>query len=320
MRVSFLGAIHRVLDARQADLLAGIALGARSRLPARVEDDFARTGTIHVLATAGLHVGIVAWALLLFWKALHLPRRWAALMTILCLSLYALAAGGRPAVERAVLMACLYLAAYVLDREPDGPTALGAAALWLLGCSPEMILDVGFQLSFATVAVIFALLRALKAHEEGAPAQRGGRACVARRSRGLFLVSLAAQVGAAPLTAQYFHTFSAVALLANLLVVPAVGIILCASLALWPLSLVAPALAKALAGCTVGPLLAGVMGVVRGLADLPGASWSVSSPGWPLVVLFYGLIFWAARELGRKVKRLPWREPEADLQGGARET
>src|SRR5207249_1220625 len=98
------------------------------------------------------------------WRAIRLSKRSAALATIICLFLYAAAAGGRAAVFRSVIMASIYLAAHLVDREPDGPTALGAAALCLLGYSPELLLDIGFQLSFATVAVILAVLRASRGY------------------------------------------------------------------------------------------------------------------------------------------------------------
>ena len=59
--------------------------------------DFVHTGTVHILATAGLHVGIVAFWLFWLCRRLTLPRKWSAGLIILTLWLYDLMAGGRPA-------------------------------------------------------------------------------------------------------------------------------------------------------------------------------------------------------------------------------
>jgi competence protein ComEC len=296
VRDSFDASMRRIMEAQQADILSGIVFGARSSLPETLEDDFSRTGTVHVLATAGLHVGIVAAALMSICRLLRLSRRSSAIVTIFCLAVYALAAGGRPAVSRAVLMATLYLVAYLLDREPDGPTALAAAAILLLGWRPELLLDVGFQLSFATVACIFALLRWFEDRRPEPPTMWShdrhsdvkGR--VGRWSGSLFLLSLAAQLGSAPLTAQHFHLFSPISVAANLLVVPAVFVVLVASLLLWPVGLLLPPLGQQLAEWSVVPLTEGIVAAVRGFARVPGGSWSVPSPGWPFVILYYGVL------------------------------
>ena len=55
---------------------------------------------------------------------------------------------------RAVLMAALYFGAVLFEREPDGPTAVGAAALIILAGQPTALLEPGFQLSFLTIATL----------------------------------------------------------------------------------------------------------------------------------------------------------------------
>lgn len=316
-RESFLTIMNRILGDRQAALVDGIVLGARSRMSPQLEDDFSRTGTIHVLATAGLHVGFVMAVLMVLWRAiLGRPRR-AAVATILCLIVYALAAGGRPAISRAVVTAIIYLAALLVDREPDGMTALAAAALWFLGRSPELILDVGFQLSFATVAVIICTLGALKAGGTEQDRRTLGLSRwenMRRRLVGLVLLSVAAQVGSAPLTAHYFYIFSPVSVLANLLVVPAVFLVLIFAMALWPLAMAAPSAAAAVAHWTLAPIVAWIVWIVRDLAVIPGASINVPSPGWLLIAASYSVIFWAAGILGGQRKQVPWQVSNAGRQ------
>jgi competence protein ComEC len=257
------------------------------------------------------------WLLLRFWKLVRLSRRSSAGATIACLIAYALAASGRPAVSRAVLTASIYLFALILDREPDAPSALGAAALCLLAWQPALVLDIGFQLSFATVAAIILLLGAAGSREfEFA---RWGSADLVRqnyrprtpfhrrlakygrwstdRARSLFLLSLAAFLGSAPLVAHYFHQFSPISLAANLVVVPLVTLVLAGGLVLWPIGLVSAPAAASIAGWTVAPVLRAIEGAVSKVGQLPGASWSAGSPDWVEVAFFYLSIYLVALSL-----------------------
>ena len=135
-------------------MLSGILIGRRSDLPPALMADFVHTGTVHVLASAGLHVGILAFWLERLLQKLTLPRKVQAALLIALLLLYALVCGGRPAVVRAVLMAALYFGAVLFEREPDGPTAIGAAGLIILIVQPTALLEPGFQLSFLTILTL----------------------------------------------------------------------------------------------------------------------------------------------------------------------
>ena len=145
-------------DRERAGVLNGILLGDRGDLPNALNEDFERTGTSHVLATAGLHVGMVVVLLLGSLGFCRVAHRPGLLLAMAMLVVYALMAGGRPSVVRAVLMAGVVLFGLLLEREPDLPNTLALAALVLLIYNPQNLFEPGFQFSFATVITIVLLM------------------------------------------------------------------------------------------------------------------------------------------------------------------
>ncbi len=286
------------LPPTETGLLSGILIGSRSSLPPSVADDFQLTGTSHVLATAGLHVGLIALLLNSMLRLCRVSRGKSAGLTIALLVLYAMMAGGRPSVLRAVLVADLFLAGYLLDREPDATNSLAAAAILLLAYRPGSLFDPGFQLSFATVGSILAIMSAAqpfvaeRQEDEGA-FKRGWARIFSRLKVGLFnvaLLTVAAQIGSTPLVARYFNLISPSGLPANALIVPALVPILGLGFALWfTAALGIPILPGALSSL-LHPLLAYVIGAVRFCSELPYAAIAVSSPGWPLIALYYAIL------------------------------
>ena len=161
-----------------AQLLKGILLGKRSDLPTETLDIFRNSGTFHVLAVSGLHVGLVAMFCYFGFSCFRLPQKVLCLLTIAAVLIYACLIGFRPSVFRASLMAILFLFATLIDRDADLFNLLAFAALVLLLLNPLQVWDVGFQLSFLAVAAIVYfvpkmenLLRRLWENEDDSPSQ-----------------------------------------------------------------------------------------------------------------------------------------------------
>jgi len=294
-RASLEQTFHALLPPLEADLLAGILLGRRTRLPPLVNDDFTATGTGHILASSGMNVAMIAGWVAPLCRLLHASRRLAALVILSSLAFYTLMVGARPSILRAALMASLFLLGYLLDREGDGPSALAAAALILLAFQPGNLFDAGFQLSFVIVAAIFATMPIFVAAWERrkrpdfAPSGRGA----SRAERLLFIsasalaLTVIAQVAAAPLTAQHFNQVSLIGFLANALILPLIALLFAAGFLIWGVGMVWFGGAKLLAAALLSLPLAYLLGAARACADLPGAVFSVPSPGWPLIGLYY---------------------------------
>ena len=137
-----------------AQVLKGMLLGLRSELSPDILDAFRNSGSIHILAVSGLHVGLIATVCFFGFSLLRLPRKATDLLTIAAVVLYACLVGFRPSVFRASLMAVIYLISRIIERDRDLFNLLAFAALVLLLINPAQLWDIGFQLSFAAVAAI----------------------------------------------------------------------------------------------------------------------------------------------------------------------
>ena len=208
----------RLEPSLHAQLLKGILLGKRNDVPTETLYIFRNSGTFHVLAVSGLHVGLVAMFCYLGFSLFQFPQKVLCLLTIIAVLIYACLIGFRPSVFRASLMAILFLVATLIDRDADIFNLLAFAALVLLLLNPQQVWDVGFQLSFVAVASIVYFvpkmerpLRRLWENTEVSPS--GSESSLLMRIRNVaikwvvlsYLVTLAAQIGTAPLIAYHFY-------------------------------------------------------------------------------------------------------------------
>jgi len=290
-----------------AQLLKGILLGKRSDLPTETLDIFRNSGTFHVLAVSGLHVGLVAMFCYFGFSCFRLPQKALCLLTIAAVLMYACLIGFRPSVFRASLMAILFLFATLIDRDADLFNLLAFAALVLLLLNPLQIWDVGFQLSFVAVAAIVYFvpkmeqpLRRLWENEADSPSQGSVPVLTRFKNRAVkwlvlsYLVTLAAQIGTTPLIG--YHFFRAYPL--GLIVGPfAVGLV---SL------IVAVGMASVCVGFIYLPFAAllavfnhAIISVFLGLIGIFGQTWGIvklTPPTFSVFVLyivfFLGIVHW----------------------------
>jgi ComEC/Rec2-related protein len=272
--------------------LSGIVLGIRHETPEDIEEPFQQTGTIHIFAVAGLHVGIVAALLWLLATVAHLSRRWAAAFIIPSLFFYAAITGLHVPSVRAAVMASILVGGLFFERKVFVLNSLAAAAFFLLCWNTNELFSTGFQLSFAVVGAIiwFAdrlseFLQQWTAPDPFLPRSllRGPRRWVHTGFKWLCDgagVSLAAWIGSLPLVLWYFYIVTPISLVANLIVVPIAFFILAIAL----LSLLSTPLLPGLALIfnNANWLLAQiVIGIVQFLAHVPGGHFYVEHPHWP---------------------------------------
>src|SRR6267378_7984298 len=213
-------------------LICGTALGLRHQTRDDIEEPFQQTGTLHLFAVAGLHVGIVAWLLWTAATVLRLSRKTATAIIIPLLFFYAAITGLHTASIRAAIMSAILLGGIFLDRKVFALNSLAAAAFLILLWDSNELFTSGFQLSFAVVGVIvlFAESAFIRFRRIGAPDPFLPRPLLSRFRRALISlgnaiagapsVSLAAWLGSLPLIYWYFHLITPVSLVANLVVVP----------------------------------------------------------------------------------------------------
>ncbi|MDQ6625515.1 MAG: ComEC/Rec2 family competence protein [Verrucomicrobiota bacterium] len=275
----------------QHSLVSGIILGLRDQTPDEVEEEFQQTGTIHLFAVAGLHVGMVAYLLWTIAGALRLPRKLAICLIVPGLFFYAAITGLNTASLRAATMAAIILGGVFLDRPARAANSLAAAAFILLCFDTQQLFSMGFQLSFAVVGTIILLADpvfkwlaewfqpdAFLPRSLLTRAQRFGQASWRRIAHGIS-ISLSAWVGSLPLILPYFYLITPVSIFANLAVVPLAFLVLATGM----MSLLATPFATSLAvifnnaNWSIASL---ILATVAFFARAPAGHFYIGEPHW----------------------------------------
>lgn len=271
-------------------VIAGITLGVRDDAAAELLPAFRQTGTLHLFAVSGLHVGMFGLLLWLVLRPLGLSRRQSVVVIIPLLFFYALVTGAKPSSLRAATMISLALGGFLLDRPGSTANSLAAAALVLLGYDTNQLFLPGFQLSFLVVTAILLLAPPLDRQLVGFlrpdvflprrlyTKSQEWQAAAGRSTAAMLAVSTASWLGSLPLTVLFFHLVPLVAIPANLLAVPMAFLILAVAL----LSIAGGLFSAWLAAVfnhTNWALTSILLVGVQGAAQLPGA-WFPFPPAW----------------------------------------
>jgi len=252
-----------------ATILAGALWGERGALPDDLHDAFQATGTVHVLVTAGLHLGIVAALVAFLLGRLGLHRVLACAIALLLIVGYAWFTGAHLPSERAATMIGVALLARACGARVTSWNALALAALVVAFLWPAAVGSASFALSFSCVAaiVLFAEPLATALH----------RLPLHPRVREALALTCATQIGTWPLTAAVFSTLAPYAILANAIVVPLIAVVLPGGI----ITLAFPQFAP-----LETLLLLGVEQVVRTIAALPGARATLATPPLAAIALY----------------------------------
>lgn len=294
LRAQLTTAIARALpQAPMQGVIRGLAVGDQQAISSEAWQVFARTGTSHLMAISGFHIGMVAW--LCAWlggQLVRLPmaQRWRltrpdlrAVFGISAAVAYSLLAGMSIPTQRTLIMVVVYFVAQLLRREVSVWHSFGLALLAVLVADPFATLSVGLWLSFGAVAVILL--------------NQQGRLEPAKGWRNLLGVQGVVTVGLVPLLLTSFGGLSLVSPWVNLLAIPlftavVVPLVLlaCGLLALMPA-------AGTLALQSIARLLDGVYAGLSYAANLPWAMWYAPAVPWWISVLLL---------LGTAMMVLPW--------------
>ena len=267
---------HAQLQARlgepAASVLSGELWGERSALPPALRAEFQETGTVHILVTAGLHMGAVAAVILLLLLAIGLPRAVTCAAAAAALWGFVWWSGAQLPAERAATMATAALAARAFGRASLSWNALGIAAIVVAWLRPGSVASASFALSFSCVGAIFACAK---------PVDRwlAARVALPERIREALTLTLATQIGTWPLSAATFLQFAPYAAIANFAIVPCVAATMALGVAQLALFWCAP-LAQAIANINSW-IVAWMLGVVQTVSALPLAVIPMTpAPAW----------------------------------------
>ncbi|MEN6507408.1 MAG: DNA internalization-related competence protein ComEC/Rec2 [Smithella sp.] len=286
----------------EREILEAMIIGNQKAIPTDVRDNFAKTGTSHILSISGLHVGMVASAgffiALMFLKSSeYLMLRFniikiATAAAFVPVAVYALVAGMGTTVLRAALMTLAFLTALLIGKQKDLYNILFFAALVILIVAPESLFEISFQLSFSAVLAIVFIISTLNISTVAMPAALpGGLHSLIRRVYVFILVSAAATLGTLPLIVYYFNRISTITLIANLIAVPLLGMLtLIPAMSFMLTALFSPWLAGFL--IKAASFFTGIaVSAINWQASLSWSSFSFIKPNIVEIALFYIIIF-----------------------------
>jgi competence protein ComEC len=250
-----------------APMAKALLIADQHQVPPEMRDRYARAGIIHMLSISGLHVAIIAGAVLLLLRLARLPPDAAAMGSLVVIAVYVAIIGAPPPALRSAAMLAVGAISRVWQR-PTSPWAAWAAGAFVPLVEPRTVLDLGYQLSVAGIAGLIAsgaLARRLLA-----PRLSGLKLKIGRE----LITSVVASVVSAPLVTWYFGRISLIAPLANLAAGPVITILqpaLFLALIFAPFPNIARFFAIA-----AHPLLAAFDGVASTAAQIPGSSLQVT--------------------------------------------
>ncbi|TSC96207.1 MAG: Uncharacterized protein Athens101410_137 [Parcubacteria group bacterium Athens1014_10] len=229
--------INYSLPEPHASLFSAIFLGNRSALPQELLEKFKRAGISHIIAISGLHVAIIGLILSNLFLLFCLPKKYAFYLSSVSLFLFVVLTGARSSVIRAGIMGFLILLAEKEGRLKNSLNALVFTAALMILFNPFLLKnDIGFQLSFLAVLGIiyfYPFFDNLKFLQK-----------LPDFLKSIFSVTLSAQLATLPLIIYYFHYYSIIAPLTNLLILPALPLMMALGFLFIFIGLFYPPLAK----------------------------------------------------------------------------
>lgn len=218
------------ITGKEFGVLAALTLGYTDSLDQDTYTLYSHTGAVHILSVSGLHVAIVYGAIFFLLGFLKRNRKQIilrALISILFIWAYAVITGLSPAVLRAALMLTFVALGTCLNRKPQIYNTVLASAFILLIFKPNLLFNIGFQLSYTAVLSIIAFQKSIS--NLYSPKNK-----LVKWFWNLTAVSIAAQLGTAPISIFYFNQFPNYFLLTNYAAIPlSTGIIYLAILLLF---------------------------------------------------------------------------------------
>lgn len=293
-RMAISAQIQQRIGGQEGAVAAALMTGDRSGIFEATNKIMRASNLYHIISISGLHMGMLAGFVYAAMRyivigvqatgtGLALPaHKIAALLAMLAAAIYLWLSGGGVATERAFVMVAVMLGAILADRRAISLRTVALAATIILIYSPEALISPGFQMSFAaTIALILVY---------GPWSRVSSRVPFWLRPAAMLLTtSLVAGLATSPIAAAHFNQMAHYGLLANLLVVPVMGIlvmpagVIAALLA--PLGLAGPAL------WVMGQGTAWMLYVAGFIAELSGAVTPIIiPPGSAVPLMGFGAV------------------------------
>lgn len=231
--------IDNSFDSESAGIVKAMLVADKSTLDKNIKKLYSENGIAHIMAISGVHVAIIGMTLYGFLRKLKIGRLISGTFSIAIIILYGIMTGMSSSTERAVIMLILSIAAEYFGRKTDAPTSMGFAMIIMVLGNPYVILDAGFQLSFAAITGVTVvapqlrkLLRMFKRFIKEADEKKKQKHKKIMSLRKVIIklidalvVGIASFITTTPVIIYYYYQFPPYSILINLIVIPLVSLI-----------------------------------------------------------------------------------------------
>lgn len=226
-RLNILAKIDQTsLDKRSREFMKGIILADRTEMDKATVRDFRNSGMMHILAISGTHMAIIFGVILLVLNFLFPPkfRRHKIVLALLLIWSFAVFIDFGNSVVRSCVMISAYYMFVLLQRKTDLLHSMAIAGFVILAANTNQLFEVGFQLSFVAVFGIYWFNQPILKYLPQ-PKNKFQNFMV-----NIFSISMSAQLATIPLLIYYFHQYSFISVIANLVIIPFAEIVIVFSL------------------------------------------------------------------------------------------
>ncbi|PJA47367.1 hypothetical protein CO172_01885 [Candidatus Uhrbacteria bacterium CG_4_9_14_3_um_filter_36_7] len=209
----FIEKLRKIVPEPHATFISGLLFGGGSSFSRELREDFSRTGTSHILAASGYNVALFSQLLLIWLSQTFLGKRRSIFIVSVLMVVYVFLAGATAPVVRAGIMGLLVLVGSFIGRKAFMRNILLFTACLMLIGNPRLLFDdVGFQLSFLATTGLIVISPKIASWFSFIPEAFGIQQS--------FIASLAATITTLPILIWHFGSFSLIAPLVNLIVLP----------------------------------------------------------------------------------------------------
>lgn len=201
--------IDNIYTKDDAGIIKAVSTGDTSGLSKNARNLFTSAGIAHILAISGLHIAIIAGAIIALLEMLGINKRKSSLIAVIMLGFYTVFTGGNTAVLRSFIMTVVVLMGKVLYRRGDALNSCSIAGIIILLLNPYSLFSIGFQLSFVSVAALITLADFMEQSDD-----------ILEKLKGGIIASLFVSIVTFPIISYNFYTVPLYGFITNIFVVP----------------------------------------------------------------------------------------------------
>lgn len=231
--------LDRYFDEQDASVMRGMLLGEKSGIDKDTKRLFQVNGIAHILAISGVHIAIIGMTLYKMLRRISGSNILSGILSVGVVVLYGMMTGLASSTLRAVIMMAIVVTAKAVGRSPDMLTSAGIACVIQAVMSPQIVMDAGFQMSFAAVLGIAIINPLLVKAFSCAPKSLGRNTRKTDKKTGdkrhrfsiekiasTFLLNVAVTMATTPLIIYYYYQFPLYSIILNMIIVPLVSVLL----------------------------------------------------------------------------------------------